>query len=108
MIYFERIDVYEGIDVNKTSASKECDICHYWYFLNYSIKFQPNIWDRFYDLLRLSMNLSDIAILNIKGSDYCCIISLINKNEAMNLMQNNADLTKKTEHYKTQTIYFHI
>ena len=42
------------------------------------------------------MNLSDIAILNIKGSDYCCIISLISKSEAINLMQN-ADLTEKTE-----------
>ena len=41
MLYDDRIDVSEGIDVNKTSASKECDICHYWYFLNYSFKFQP-------------------------------------------------------------------
>ena len=29
MLYYDRIDVSEGIDVNKTSASKECDICHY-------------------------------------------------------------------------------
>ena len=29
MLYFDRFDVSEGIDVNKTSASKECDICHY-------------------------------------------------------------------------------
>ena len=29
MLYLDRIDVSEGIDVNKTSASKECDICHY-------------------------------------------------------------------------------
>ena len=41
------------------------------------------------------MNLSDIAILNIKGSGYCCMISLISKNEAINSMQN-ADLTKKS------------
>ena len=41
-----------------------------------------------------TVNLSDIAILNIKGSDYCCIISLISKNEAINLLQN-ADLTEK-------------
>ena len=46
------------------------------------------------------MNLRDIAILNIKGSAYGSIISLISKNEAINLMQN-ADLTKKAEHYKT-------
>ena len=34
MLYFDRIDVSEGIDFNKTSASKECDICPYCYFLN--------------------------------------------------------------------------
>ena len=35
MLYYERIEVSDGIDVNKTSASKECDICKYfWYFLN--------------------------------------------------------------------------
>ena len=45
------------------------------------------------------MKLRGIAILNIKGSDYRCIISLISKNEAINLMRN-ADLTKKAEHYK--------
>ena len=42
MLNYDRIDVSEWVDVNKTSASKECDICHYWYFLNYSFKFQPN------------------------------------------------------------------
>ena len=47
------------------------------------------------DLLMMSMNLSDIAIVNIKGSDYRCITSLISKNEAIKLMQN-VDLTKKS------------
>ena len=41
------------------------------------------------------MNLRNIAILNIKGSDYRCIISLISENEAMNLMQNTY-LTEKS------------
>ena len=70
MLCFDRIDVSEGIDVNKISASKECDICHYWYFLNYSFNFQPNVCNRCHELLIMSMNLSDIAILSIKGSDY--------------------------------------
>ena len=35
MLCYGRIDVVEEIDVNKTSTSKECDICHYWYFLNF-------------------------------------------------------------------------
>ena len=95
MLYFDRIDVSEGIDVNKTSASKECDVCHYWYFLNYSFKFQTNVCNRCHDLLMMSLNLSDIAIINIKGSNYHCIVSLISKVVAIILMQN-ADLTEKS------------
>ena len=37
MLYYDRIDISEGIDVNKISASNKCDICHYWYFLKYSM-----------------------------------------------------------------------
>ena len=95
MLYYNRNDVSERVDVNKTSESKECDICHYWYFLNKDFKFQPNICSRCHDLLMMSMNLSDIAILNIKSVDYHCIISRISKNEAINLMQN-ANLTEKS------------
>ena len=29
MLEYDRIDISEGIDVNKTNASKECDICNY-------------------------------------------------------------------------------
>ena len=43
----------------------------------------------------MSSNLSDIAISNIKGSDYCCIISGISKSEAVKLLQN-VDLTEKS------------
>ena len=47
-----------------------------------------------HDLL-MSINLSDIAILNIKGSDYCFITSLISKTEAIDLLQN-VDWTEKS------------
>ena len=43
----------------------------------------------------MSINLSDTAILNIKGSLYCCTIRLISKNEAINVTQS-ADLTTKS------------
>ena len=92
-IKYKKLDISEEIDVNKISASKESNVCHYWYFVNYSFKFQLNVCNK-YDFLMMSVNLSVIAILNIKGSDYCCIIRLISKNEATNLLQD-ADLTKK-------------
>ena len=43
----------------------------------------------------MSINLSDIDILNIKDSDYYCVISLISKSEAIKLLQN-AGLTEKS------------
>ena len=95
MLYYDRINVSEGADVNKTSTSKECDICQYWYFLNFSFTFQPNVCNSGHDLLMMSINLSDVAFLNIKGSsDYCCIISLITKNKAIHLLQKT-ELTQK-------------
>ena len=39
MIYYDRINFSEGIDVNKTSTLKECDVCQYWYFLNIVLSF---------------------------------------------------------------------
>ena len=57
--------------------------------------FQPNVCNRSHDLLMMSINLSDIAILNIKDCDYRCIISLISKNEAIKLLQNG-DLAEKS------------
>ena len=78
MLYYDRIDFSKGIDVNKTSESKECNICHYRCFLHKGFKFQPNVCNGCHDLLIMSMNLSDIDILNIKGSDCCCLIGKIN------------------------------
>ena len=75
-------------------ASKECDICYYWYFLNHSFKFQSTVYNRCHDLLMMSINPSDTTILNIEGSDYCCIINLVSKNEAINILKK-ADLTEK-------------
>ena len=95
MLYFDRNDVSEVTDINKTRLSKERDICHDWIFLNHSFEFQPNVCNRCHDLLVISINLSDIAILSIKGSEYCSIINLISKNKAINLLQN-ADLTEKS------------
>ena len=95
MLYFDRIDISEEISVNKTSASKEYDICDYWYFLNKGLTVQPNACKGCHDLLMMSINLSDSANLNTESSNYRCIISGISKNEAINLMQNT-DLTEKS------------
>ena len=70
--------------IKQKSASKECDICHYWYFLNKGFKFQSYLCNRCDDLLMISMTLNDISILKIKS----CTVTGISKSEAIDLMQN--------------------
>ena len=51
MLEDDRIDISEGIDVNKTSASKECDICHFWYFKGIGFKYEPYFCNGCHDLM---------------------------------------------------------
>ena len=95
MLYYDKTDISKGIYLNKTSESKECNICHYWWFLGKGLKIQQDISNGCYDLLMMYMRLSDIAVLNIHSVDYRCI-SGISKSEATKLMQN-VDLTEKSE-----------
>ena len=86
MLYYDRIGFFEGIDVNKTSESKEYDLFHCWYFLDKEFKFQPDVYNGCLDVLMISMNPSNIAILKTDCIDYCCVISRTSKSEAINLM----------------------
>ena len=70
MLYFDRIDVSEGFHASKTNASKEYNICHYWYFLDKGFQFQPYPCNGCYNILMRYINLNDIAILGIRGVDY--------------------------------------
>ena len=45
MLYYPRIDGSVGNNINKTNESKECNICHYWYFLGKWFKFQADVGD---------------------------------------------------------------
>ena len=65
-------------------------------FLDKDFKFQTNLCIGCRDLLMMSVNLSDIAISNIKSADYCCIISGISKCYSINLMQN-VNLTEQSK-----------
>ena len=93
MLYFDRIDVSEGIDVSKTTESKECDIRHYWYFLDKGFEFQSNVCNRYHDLLMMSMNLINIYISNMQ---IIAVLLAELAKMARKLMQN-ADLTEKSK-----------
>ena len=89
MVQYEKIDVSEGIDVNKTSVSKEYMLCHYWYFKDVGFKFQPHVCNKCRDILMTAYKLKNIAILNVKGVDFRCILSGISEDESVNRLNNS-------------------
>ena len=100
ILYYDRIDVSKDINVTKTSASDECNICHYCYFLDKGFRFQSDVWNGCHGVL-MSMKVNKIATLSLHGVDYyCIIINGISKVEAINFLKN-VGLSEKRDHNKT-------
>ena len=87
MVYYDRIDISQGIDPAKRNKSKECMIRHNW-FSNRGFKLLNSVCNGCHDLTMLSVNISDIAIIIIKNVDYRCMIYNISKSEAINLLES--------------------
>ena len=95
MLECDRIDISEGVDINKTSALKKCDICHYWYLLDKNFNYEPYLCNGCHDLMQKAMNFNDVPIAFIKGNDYRIHFWYISENDAISIM-NNSDLNEKT------------
>ena len=65
MLEYERIDISEGINVNKTNLSKECDICHYWYFKDIGFKYKSYLCNGCHDLTIHFWYMSKADVMNI-------------------------------------------
>ena len=86
---YNKIDVSEGIDVNKTSASKVCEFCHYWLFEDIGFKFEEHVCHKCHDLLTMAHSLKDTAIVSAKGATFSCLLMGISKNEALKRLNNS-------------------
>ena len=95
MLEYNRIDISEGIDANKTSASKECDICHYWYFKDIGFKYEPYLCDGCDDLMQRAKSFNDVAIVYVKGSAYRIHYWYMSKDDTISVMNNSNWLIKK-------------
>ena len=89
MVQYERIDIFKGIDLNKSDKSKECMICQYWYFKDIGYKYETYVCNGCHDLSMVVYDLNDFMILSIKGIDYRCYIFNMSKSDAFNLLNNS-------------------
>ena len=91
---FDRIDISEGIDVNKTNLLKECDICLYWCFKNIGFKHEPYLCNGCYDLMGKAMSFNTVALVCVKGSAYKIHFGYMSKDDVINIM-NGSNLVDK-------------
>ena len=66
MLQYDRIDISEGIDINKTNKSKECMLRYYWYLLNKNVTYGPYLCDGCYNIMQKFIDFKNIAIVYVK------------------------------------------
>ena len=94
MLEYDRIDISEGTDVNKTNLSKECDLCHYWYFKNIDFKYESYLCNGCHDLMQKAMSFNNVAVVYVKGNAYRINFWYMNKDDAINI-RNGSNLDDK-------------
>ena len=95
MLEHDRIDISEGIDVYETNASKECDICLYWYFKDICFKYESYLCNGYHDLMQKVMSFNDVAIVCVKENAYKIHFWYMNKNDAISIINNSNLVDKK-------------
>ena len=95
MLYYNRIDFSEDINVNEISASKKCISCHFSYVFLKRFKFQLPVCNVCQVVLMMPITINNVVVLNIYVVAYVCIIVEISKSEAINLLKN-VYLSKKS------------
>ena len=95
MLAYERINISDGIDVNKSDESKERTLCHYWYFLDKSFSYGLYLCDEYYNMTQKCNKFKNIAIIRIKKSVYRTCFLFMSKHEARKLRANSNVIDKK-------------
>ena len=91
MLEYEKIYISDRIDVNKSGKSKECMLCHYWYFLEKSFSYGPYLCDGCYNMTQKCNKLKNIAIVHVKESVYRIYFPHMSKREVKKLLTNLID-----------------
>ena len=89
MLQYERIDISEGIDFDKTNKSVECMISHYLYFKDIGFKYQPYVCNGCHDFSTIVQNIDDFLIFRVKSIDYRWCVVNMSKKDAISLLNNS-------------------
>ena len=96
MLKYDRIDIYECIDIKKCKeTSRECNLCKFYYFLDKNFKCDPYLCDGCYDMSLKAVSIKNLAIINHNGNHYRVNFTSMSKKDAYNLIKNAAIMGEK-------------
>ena len=73
-----------------SNKSKECMLCHHWYFKDIGYEYKQCFCIRCRDLSLMVYDLDDFLILNTKCVDYRCLVFNMSKGDGIKLLNNSA------------------
>ena len=96
MLEYDRIDIFEGIDITKNKdTSRECSLCKFYYFLNKNFNYQTNLCDKCHDISMKAITLKSMAIIYHEKNVYRVNFMFMNRHESYNLIKNAVIIDKK-------------
>ena len=89
MLEYDRIDISEGIDIEKCKeTSRECSLCKFYYFLDKNFSYGPYLCDVCYDMSMKAVSMQNLTIINHNGNYYRVIFGFMTKRDAYNLIKS--------------------
>ena len=96
MLEYDRIDISEGIDINKfEETSRRCSLCKFYYFLDKNFSYGPFLCNGCYDMSLKAVIMQNLAIINHNGNHYGVNFAFISKKDAHSFIKNATIIDKK-------------
>ena len=95
MIEYDRIDLDEGIDLNKASNSRECCLCNFWYFLDKNFNYKKYYCNGCHNMSMKTVSIKNLSIVCSKRNVYRIHFWNMSRDDAINIMHNFNSFDKK-------------
>ena len=88
MLKYDKINISDGIDINKCEeTSRGCSLCKFYYFLDKNLKYGLYLCDGCYMSMK-AVSMQNLTIINHNGNYYRVIFAFMTKKDVYNLIKN--------------------